>query len=606
MNKYILFLAVAASFIFNGCTKENSGKTVSDATGVSVQSISFPKFSNSSWNNVIGNTLLQFDLLGQNNTATSTIKDSVESNHLSGYYKSLAKGTYDIYISSKNLNSAADTFIRFNAQLKSYNVSTKQDLLLKVTSDDGLITIDQNLVHDNTIPIFKPETNIKAFKFGLINGFYYLYVKGGVKGSISFISKSNQTFTKNLSIAALTQYNVALQINNGSLQITFVPFVYNQVAVNSNTLITLNINPNNYLSVSGSTYFVVTDESGNILNEVKYIKGTSTFKISASQPYTKDRINFFQIHVPLESNVIPQILGFLQVKKGSVYTTDLPFLPGKETFPIKPHLINTNGFDQLTLSTGENGIIISSLADSLSLQQFQYPNNAKLYVRMLKDNKYTYNFFNIPKGTLNFNVDVSQLTKTNLTKTITAPGDDLQVQVYAKSDVNYVDFYLLENKYTSSNQIDIYYPSETFPEYDVLMNYRIGDLSYNIATTSTTIPDKAAAFNASFKSNGSSLTNFVPSWSGKFDYYRAEFQNDHLNPTLDFTFFSPSAANYTNIKLPDFSKYLGVSKLDLNSFSIKSFGLYQFNGFDETKFFYKDGLLNYQNFNGKSVIRNYW
>jgi len=137
------------------------------------------------------------------------------------------------------------------------------------------------------------------------------------------------------------------------------------------------------------------------------------------------------------------------------------------------------------------------------------------------------------------------------------------------------------------------------------MSYRIGDLSYNIATTSTTIPDKAAAFNASFKINGSSLANFVPSWSGKFDYYFAHFSSYPKKPYLDFVLYSPSAANYTNIKLPDFSKYLGISKVDLNSLSLNSFGLYQVDGFDETKFYYKDGLFNSSNFNGKSVTRNY-
>src|ERR1700743_3257228 len=310
MKRYLLLLAPIVLCFLNRCTKQENNTVAPVIPGISIQSISYPSFVNSTWTNVIGGTaLLEFDLLSSTGGISSTIKDSTDLQSISSYNKTLSNGIYNVYISSKNPSSIADTFIRFNAQIKSYVVSKKQALSLTATTTDGLITIAKSFIQDNKVPVFKPDSGTKTYNLGLINGFYYLYIKGGTKGSVSFVSKAtNQTISKSLSITALNQYNMVVQTNKGTLQVVFAPYTYNQVAVTSSTLVTVNIVPDAY-SYYKSVYFVATDESGNILNEVKYVQGTSTFKFSALQPYTKDRFNLFLIQVANDPNVTPNIIG---------------------------------------------------------------------------------------------------------------------------------------------------------------------------------------------------------------------------------------------------------------------------------------------------------
>ncbi len=96
----------------------------------------------------------------------------------------------------------------------------------------------------------------------------------------------------------------------------------------------------------------------------------------------------------------------------------------------------------------------------------------------------------------------------------------------------------------------------------------------------------------------------MPSYTGNFDYYHAHFLNVTSSPKLQVDLFSPSAANYTNIMLPDFSKYLGVTSVDLNTLALVTFELYQCNGFNEQNFFYPN-FHNQLNINSKTVYRNY-
>jgi hypothetical protein len=610
MKRYLLILLPLILLILNGCKKDGSNKVVVPpiVPEISILSISYPSFANSTWNNVLGgNVSLEFDLLDANNTVSSKLTDSTSLNNISAYNKILTKGTYNIYIASKNQVAVADTFIRFNAQITSYAVAAKQAVALTATTNDGLITIAQSFVQNNTVPTFKADLGSTVYKLGLVNGFYYLYVKGDTNGALTFISKtSNQTITKSLSIVTLNQYNLAVQTNKGSLQVVFAPFAYNQVAVNSSTLLTLDITPwASYYSTNINTYFVVTDESGNILNEVKYVKGTSVVKISSLTPYTKDRFNFFEIDIHGDTNVVPSIIGFLQIKKGSIFKNYVAALPQNHGYILNPHLQNSATFDQLNVSTDLIGSGINLLSDSTRLQGLPYSSSGKLWVQMLKNNQYSYNFFNIPSGTTNYNVDLTQLTKTPLVQNISGPSNNLSVAVYAKADVNYSNSYNFGTVYSGNNTLSYYYPSEIFPEYDVFMGYTIGNLNYTITTTGTTIPNQVPSFNASFNiASSTTLANFVPSYSGNFDYYHANFLNVTSKPYLQVDLFSPSAANYTNIILPDFSKYLGITSIDFNILALKFFGLYQVNGFNEQDFYYPT-YNNGFNINSKEVSRFY-
>jgi len=181
---------------------------------------------------------------------------------------------------------------------------------------------------------------------------------------------------------------------------------------------------------------------------------------------------------------------------------------------------------------------------------------------MKKNNQQTYSFFDIPKGASDITVDFSTVNKTPLVKTITAPEANFGISVSAKSNPQYFDAQPLGAGSSFSNTLKFAYPKETFPEYETDGTCTIGDKTYDIVTTGTTIPDHIETFDATFKISGSSLADFVPSFAGAFDYYHANFQSA-AGLGLIVELYSSAAANFTNIKLPDFSKYLGLSKLNL-------------------------------------------
>ncbi len=613
MKKYLYLIIILLAFLFNGCKKDNNNKTIPPVPSISIQSVNYPSFTNSTWINTIGGeVLLQFDLLNTGGTVASTITDSSNINSIGLYNKILKAGTYDVYVSTKNQVTVADTFLRFNAQIKGLSLSDKQAVSLTASTTDGLITISQSFVSNNVAPAFKPDSGSTSYKFGIANGFYYLYVKGGTKGTVSFTAKAGtqtENVTKSLNVVTLNQYNLAIQTNKSTLQVVFAPFAYNQTSVSSSTLLTININTADYYIANSNVYFVATDESGNVLNSVKYVQGTTTFKLSATAPYEKDRFNFFVVLIPTVSTFNPSIKGFLQVKKGSTYNNLLSVLPQKATFPLKPHLKNNTGFDDLLMSTNIQAREISSAADSAYLQQLIYPaDSTKLFVQMLKNNQYKYNFFNIPAGTNDLNVDLTQLTKTPLVQNITFPvSSQTYALTYGKPSSNYYDAYYLGRASTSGNQATVYYPAETFPEYDTMMGYISGNFSYTFATSGATIPDQVPTFGASFSVAGSNLTDFVPSFTGTFDYYHATFLNTNAGSNFQVDLYSPSAANYTNVKLPDFSVYPGLSGFSLSSEQLLAFELEQYTGFNELRFTYKDvnAILSFPGFNCSDVRRVY-
>ncbi|HEY8931398.1 MAG TPA: hypothetical protein VIM55_19500, partial [Mucilaginibacter sp.] len=470
--------------------------------------------------------------------------------------------------------------------IKSFAVESKQAVSLTATSTDGLITIGQSFIQDKTRPEFKPDGSNVSYKMGFSNGFYYLYIKGGITGSLSFAEKtSQQVVTKKLDIATLKQYNIEVTKVNGVLQINFAPFKYNQVVVNSSTLVTINIDPiDYYFNHSASAYFVATDDAGKVLNAVKYVKGTTTFKFSATEPYDKDRFNFYVIINPDDPNSKPNVAGYLQVKKGSIYR-DFGFgLPQDNLAPFAPHIKNFGTFDNLLISTNAYGVIGQSPADSVNFTPNLFiDNGSPLYVQMLKNNKYTYNFFDIPKGTLNFNVDLSKVTKTPLMKTVTGPAG-FALNVMAKKDKNIFNAYTLHLGSTQTGSMDVYYPKESFQEYETIAGYGTNLLSYEILTSGPTIPDHVDTYDIAFTVTGKTLGTFVPSITGDYSYYHAYFENT-AGPALLVQLYSPSAANYMHAKIPNLSKYLGA-EINLADQKLTEFQLIQVKDFDETKFKY--------------------
>lgn len=370
----------------------------------------------------------------------------------------------------------------------------------------------------------------------------------------------------------------------------------------ANTLINLNLSLNAYSNYT--TYFVLTDESGNILNEVKYVQGVTTLKIPSLTAYKKDRFNFFEIKISKSSDTAPGIEGFLQVKKGSTYTSNLPSEGTDPITIVKMRLSSTASFDRLNVSGDYAGTTINSVADSSQLQYILHSSTGKIFVQELKNNQSMYNFFDIPAGATDYNIDLAQLTKTSSKQTITSPGTNLEVEVFAKTKLNYQMNYNFGLTSTSEGQLDYYYPSESFPEYDALMFYRMNGFDYAVVNAGTTIPSSASAFDASFTTTGSSLADFVPTISGTSDFYHATFLNATPGQVISVDLYSPTVANYTLIKLPDFSKYLGLTSLDLSLLKLQYFGLYQASGFNEAILTYKD-YHSYFDVNSKAVVKNY-
>jgi hypothetical protein len=105
-------------------------------------------------------------------------------------------------------------------------------------------------------------------------------------------------------------------------------------------------------------------------------------------------------------------------------------------------------------------------------------------------------------------------------------------------------------------------------------------------TSGPAIDGQAKLINASFSVNGTTLANLVPNITGTCDYYHASFTYSGNGPHLQTELYSPAAANYTNIKMPDFSKYLGLQSLDLTTQKLSNFEVVKANVFDETKFTY--------------------
>ena len=602
MKKYLPLIMLLASLLIYGCTKELSPVNPPVVPAFTVKDISLPQFINSTWSNVMGGEMLiKLDKLDATGAVTTTINDSVAYNNIAAYSKDLASGTYNATITSSS-RSVADTFIRISAQIKSLSITNKEAASLTATTNDGLITIGKNLVQNGTVPSFKSDSGA-TYKFGLANGFYFLYIKGGTNGILTFTAQANgqtETLNKHLSIVMLNQNNVALQSANGSLNIAFAPFAYNQVQVSSSTLLTINMNPANYMASNGTLYFVVTDANGNVLNSVKYLPGTSTFKLGATQPYDQTRFNFFEIYIPQSASVVPGIVGFLQVKKGSTFNSDPANQPVKTSSALNIQFQNFTSFDQLNISTDNVGNSITSSSDLPSISATKYSAGSKLWMQMLKNNQYFYNFFSIPDGSTSLNVDAGQLTENPNVASITSPGSNLSVQVMAKTDTGYENFYNFGITRSQYNQLNYYYPTEQFKQYDALMHYQIGNFNYSIVTAGTTIPSQVASFDASFNLQASTLANFAPVITGTYDYYQASFTNVASANNLQVDLYSPSAAGYTDIKLPDFSKYLGVNTLDLSTLALKSFGLYQVDGFNETRFYYKN-YHSYFNINSKAI-----
>ena len=336
-----------------------------------------------------------------------------------------------------------------------------------------------------------------------------------------------------------------------------------------------------------NAYLVATDSSGNIISEVKTQIGTSVYKLYTPKIYSNARLNVYEIDVPTDPTAQPIILGYLQIKKGSIYDTSV----GSSTpsnYPLNIHFKNASAFDQLTLSTDLQSNSITNIADTVQYRNLAYSNNSKIWLQIQKNNKTLYNFFDVTKGTHDLNIDFNQCNKVPQVRNMTAPGSFFSMYVYAKPNKNNIEEYFFGQGFTLSNTLSYYYPTETFEQYSTRISYYLNSArQYTFVNVGATVPTQIDTYNADFKNTGSSLADYKTTVSGSYDYYMANFIGNNISNSIYIELYSPSVANYRNYKLPDFSKYIDKKYLDPTKIVFQNFMLSQVDGFNESKLPYK-------------------
>lgn len=374
----------------------------------------------------------------------------------------------------------------------------------------------------------------------------------------------------------------------------------------ADTLLTVNTKDED-LTFYKSIYYVLTDENGNILNEVKYTESNTKLKITSLKPYNKERFNFFKVALTKDSLVTKSIVhGYLQVKKGSYYNKPGVLLPQKAgVHVLEYHLKRLVYFDQLTTAGDVYAMSLKNARDTVFQRYPALSADGKLLVRMFGNNQYLYKFFDIPQNAQSFDIDMPQINKFLLFKTITSTGTNLIVDIRGRPDKNYYNCYDFGTITSTTNRANYLYPQEPFPEYVCFMRYTIGDLNYSFTKITNAIPDKTDTYDGVINTQTSALATFKPTFSGQVDYYVAYFVNIGA-PNLWVYLNSPATVNYTNIKFPDFSKYLDQTSINLNNEKLKNFAIFQDATFNEQNFPYKyNENSSYPNVNLKSVSRDY-
>ncbi|HEX8377121.1 MAG TPA: hypothetical protein VF602_04840 [Pedobacter sp.] len=204
-----LLLSLSLFFFLAGCTKDES---VNPYPTKQFKVSFVPSVSNNfstDWQQVLGGKAsLEFNAKTSDTLSSSALKDTIELKTITTYRKQLATGKYDIMLKTQS-TAAADTFIRFTAEVKDFQVKAEGAISLAATTVDGVLTINKSLIEAGSRPTFIPAGSTTALSFGLANGYYFVYVKGGESGKLTFTEAgSGDEFMKNLTITAMTRYNL--------------------------------------------------------------------------------------------------------------------------------------------------------------------------------------------------------------------------------------------------------------------------------------------------------------------------------------------------------------------------------------------------------------
>jgi hypothetical protein len=357
-------------------------------------------------------------------------------------------------------------------------------------------------------------------------------------------------------------------------------------------------------------YLVATDENGKVITSVKIQTGISTYFLTTPQTYPKDRINVYEIDIPTDPNQMITILGYLQIKKGS--SNDESVYPRASAhYPLNVHLSNVSSFNQLTICTDAGGQTISSLSDTVyAFKYMYYSDDSKVYAYITKNGMPSYHFFDIPKGSDDLTIDLNQCTSTMNTINLTINGLYPSVQVAAKTDKNSgFEYDLGTSSILGAGTVVFNYPKEPFQQYSTIVMYGklsgIQNIQYGKATVGPAISTDVSIFPATINFTGTSMADFSVSTTGTYDYYYAHFIAKNISTNLDINYWSPSAADYKNVKLPDLSQFIPSNLLDPTLMRLQDYGLYRVDGFDEKKFTYKRAESDHDVNIQQVVLHNY-
>jgi len=357
-------------------------------------------------------------------------------------------------------------------------------------------------------------------------------------------------------------------------------------------------------------YLVATDENGKVITSVKIQSGTSTYFLTTPQTYPKDRVNIYEIDIPTDPTQTIYVLGYLQVKKGSTYDASV-YPRASANYPLNIHLSNAPSFNQLTVCTDAGGETISSLSDTVhAFKYLYYSDNSKVYAYITKNEIPSYHFFDIPKGSHDLTIDLNQCTSTMNTINFTINGIYPSVQVAAKTDKNSAfEYDLGTSSIFGTGTVAFNYPKEPFQQYSTILSYNRLDnnqnMHYSKAIVGPAISTDASIFPATINFTGTSMADFSVSTTGTYDYYYAHFIAQNISANLDINYWSPSAANYKNVKLPDFSEFIPKNLLDPTLMRLQDYGLYRVDGFDEKKLTYKSTESDHDVNIQEVVLHNY-
>ncbi|NEU09366.1 hypothetical protein GZH53_13660 [Flavihumibacter sp. R14] len=565
-----------------GCKKDPGLPDGLKLPTLTINRISELPFSNTEWDHVFGGMAEVKFIKG-----SSTITDSLDMAKLAGYGKTLELGTYDIQLRSKS-TAAADSFIRFSAELKGLVVDKGQSLSFAGSTTDGLITIRKEVVSANSVPTFTPaQAGAKSYKFGLIDGYYFIYVKAGTTGQVAFDSKAtDDQITKNLTIAATNHYNlVVVTSGTSSFAVELQKFAYNEVQVSGPAL--LRLETPEFMKPGFDYTFVIADDAGRILNSFRYEQGTKSMQVASNVPFTKDRLSVFLLSLDLNNVFPPRIDAYMNVKKGSTWT--VPAKPAMRPYssPLQVSFKYVPAYESMTFSTDRRGWAISaSHAAGMALFTsaiFSYSEVSKVYLQIENAGRAFYNFFDISKGTASFEIDPALCTIPSASKIITLPPGGT-IEVSAKKDKNYNEDYNLGGKEFENGTGVYFYPNEPFEEYSTIFRYESNGISYADIYQGSDIPQTTSPINLSLEANGNSLAAFAPTVTGQFDHYKAEFKRGSLRIAV----ISPSTAMPGKLSYPDLAVFPGFSEFSTSTMYLQSMEAFQYEGFAENQLPYKD------------------